>query len=189
MGSAAVEIMTRSTDWQKALVVNDVSFLWTSIITVVKPFQLQAANWPLGIFDAGEGGEVGPNLIQVQPYCYGPAGSQFSMRMYGWRPVGMGEPMLGTLMGVWVPQFLVEFACIACNQPGINGRTIDVAENFCDTITLTQGSVGSRGEINSTGPGTDLIASAEVDLRGAKRFSFTFQQTDAVSMNSLWTTV
>ena len=147
-----------------------------------------------GVWSAGEGGVDAPQRLFLLPYCEGLAGSNFSMRVYGWRGVEM--PNGGPNQNVWIPFLLAELACVACNRfgpplPGVlppvgNGRFIQADEAMCDTITLTQGALGLTGEICSTGPGTDLIAFAIVELRGVKAFSFDFQQTDPVPMNCLW---
>jgi hypothetical protein len=140
-----------------------------------------------GVFNAGAGGNFTQTRIRMLPYCNGPPGSQFSFRLYGWRDVVYPEGNPNAL--VWVPEFDAEFACTSCAAPGPtdpNVRMILPTENFCDTITLTQGNLGPTGFINSTGPGTNLIAYAVAELGGCRKFQFDFQQTDPVGMNLLF---
>ncbi len=148
-----------------------------------------------GVWPAGHGGQLAPQRLFILPYCEGQAGSNFSVRVYGWR--GIEQPDGGANRNVWIPFLLAELACVSCNRFGpantgptppqpYAGRFIQADEALCDTITLTQGSVGPTGEVVSTGPGSDLIAFAIVELRGARFFQFDFQQTDPVPMNALW---
>lgn len=188
----ATEIMTRSTPLLKALAVNDQSIEWATINTVAMPFSNRMAGpgqYPLGIFDAGAGGELAPNRILIHPYCEGPAGSQFSMRVYAWRNLGEGPPQGGTANGIWIPSILCELACTASNQPGQKGCLVLPEENFCDTITLTSGALGLGGDGEIIQAPPDQIASAILDIRGCRRFMFVFKQADAVAMNCLYTTV
>lgn len=149
-----------------------------------------------GVFQAGQAGYFINNRLRIIPYCFGAPGSQFSFRVFGWESLSQPEGQAQTL--VWIPYLLAEFACVACNQPGPSDnqmRLIQPGENFCDTITLTQGSLGKDGVINSTGAAasaaagvqtpTDLIAYVLLDLCGCRMFQVDFQQTDAVSMNAL----
>lgn len=158
----------------------------------------QAAPSADGVYPFGKGGAFAPTRLFLMPYCEGVAGQQFSLRLYGWRPLDQPSGMPQT--AVWIPYFLAELACTACNQPGptpggpppwdnLTGALnplILPGETFCDTITLTQGNLGPSGAIYSTGPGTDLIAFALVEMLGCKMFQFDFQQTDTVNMNCLW---
>jgi len=136
---------------------------------------------------SGTEGQVSPGRLILIPYAEG-QGAMFSMRLYAWRRLGTDSRLW-----VWVPMLLAEFACITSNQagptdaqPGSSTRLIKDTEFLCDTISLTQGSLGNCGLVTSTGPGTNLIAFAIVDGCGATLISFDFQQTDPVGMNCLW---
>ncbi len=140
---------------------------------------------PGSAWNAGEGGDHSFNRILVQPYCEGPAGSQFWVRVYGWRPVGGSVETRQTR--VWLPTLLVQLFCIAGDLSGssvASGYALLQTENLCDTISLVSGWPGATGEIVSSGPG--FAAFAEIELRGAKKFSFEFEQSDNVGMNALW---
>ena len=145
-----------------------------------------------GIWGAGTGGDRAPYRIKLFPYCEGNPGSMFRMRLYGWDHIGV-DPFAF----VWLPYLIAEFTCIACTRGGppaaVAGqqafRLIAETERFCDTMTLTAGTLGVSqvdGVVCSTGPGTNLIAWAIVDLAGCRKFQFDFEQTDPVTMNVLW---
>ena len=128
------------------------------------------------------------NAIKVLPKSDGPAGSQFSLRLYGWAPVN--KPDAGNIPTIWIPHFIVELLCTTCNRTGFPGDYLLDNERLCDTISLTQGVVGNigwgGGFINSTGPGTDLIAWAVINTTGFRFIQFDFQQVDMVGMNCFW---
>lgn len=164
-----------------------------------------------GCYPVGEASIYAPLGISLFPYCQGIANVNFSMRLYGWRQIKLPDGNPAT--DVWIPFLLVELACWSCDMPGpspyafnANAQTkISALENFCDTIVLTQGSYGFTGNINSTGgrdqgsAGTNLIAHATVELKGAKSIQFDFAPlngsaplpnstptNDIVPMNCLW---
>lgn len=160
-----------------------------------------------GVYENGFGAMVAAGRLLLLPYGDGALGASFSLRVYGWRSFQDANRQPIDLM--WVPHLLAELACVLCNRGGppnqapnstqANAVPMEATERFCDTIVLVQGSLGLEGEINSTGPGTDLIATATVDLKGCQFFSFEFSQTvvlspatgqpssDPVSMNAFWT--
>lgn len=165
---------------------NSTNAAWTTLILT--------PNAPSGdgVFSAGHGGSYAPQFIKIFPYCDGPAGQTFSFRVFAW-DVLMSNPQAQQPQ-TWVPSLIGEFLCTACNQPGffpiqplIPCQSILVAETMCDTITLTQGTLGA-GLINSTGPGTDLVAFVKLDLLGCRYFQFDFNQSDNanVGMNCFW---
>lgn len=142
-----------------------------------------------GVYTSGHLGVFSAQKLFVQPYCMGLTGSRFSLRLYGWRGAenNAGAARSGANSQVWLPYLLAELACVACARQGPPGaqRIVQASENMCDTITLTRGALGAAGEIVSN-PGTGLIAFAQVELRGAKFFSFDFKTTDPVPMNALF---
>lgn len=141
-----------------------------------------------GVWSAGHQGAVAPQRLFVLPYCRGAAGSRFSVRIYGWRSVdnNAAANLAGINAMVAIPFLLAELACVACSRQGPQGgdRIVQSSEVMCDTITLARGALGTNGEIVS--PGMNLIAFANVELRGARYFSFDFKQTDPVPMNLLF---
>ena len=130
----------------------------------------------------------GPNGLKLIPHGEGAAGAQFSMRLYGWSPVN--KPDAGNIPTIWIPHFIVELLCTMCNRAGMPGDYLSETERLCDTITLTQGVIGNNGWgggfINSTGPGTDLVAWAVINPTGFRFLQFDFQQIDPVGMNCFW---
>ena len=83
---------------------------------------------------------------------------------------------------MWLPLFLAEFLCTTGSLAGPGksgpndqlGVSFPTSANLCDTITLTQGTLGPTGEINSTGPGTGIPAWATVELKGSQWLFFDF---------------
>ncbi len=149
----------------------------------------------LGMFPGASIAPECPGSVFLVPYGEGGQGSQFSMRIYGLSP--MAAPNQGDrLAAMWLPFFLAEFSCTLCNVAGIRqgsdfptGVDLIQSERLCDTITLAQGDVGMTGRINSTGPGTNLVAYAAVNLQGCERFVLDFQQVDNIGMNCLCATL
>lgn len=141
-----------------------------------------------GVFNAGHEGIFAQNRLFLLPYALGAAGSGFSLRVYGWRPISHPDGL--STQRVWIPYFLVELACTTCARPGPGPapRKILNTERMCDTITLTRGNLGPTGYINSNA-GTNLIAYAILEISGCKKFQFDFQQTAPVGMNALWSFV
>lgn len=144
-----------------------------------------------GVFAAGQGGEIAANRLCLLPVCEGPAGSAFTLRLFGWTL--LGQPDGRAEQVVWVPCLLVELYAVACQQagpvnpgPGPSQRLVKDTERFCDTIMVLSGSLGAGGYLNSTGPGSNLIAQVFVDLCGCRYFQFDFQQADEVGMQCLW---
>lgn len=138
-------------------------------------------SFAMSMADATRGWPSGPLGVFLMPYCQGPKGSRFSIRLFGWREVPGGA----AVDVVWIPYLLAELACIACDRSGPNrgtgtNRYIHEDERFCDTITLV------KGQANITSPGSNLIASAVVSLGGCRFIGFDFQQTDPVPLNCLW---
>lgn len=133
----------------------------------------------------GKGGDHSPNRIFLQPYCEGPEGSLFWMRLYGLRPLGLSQNQ----DLVWVSTLLIQLACVAGNLPGptvASGTALIQTENTCDSLTVVTGWVGMTGEVVSAGPGSQFGAFALVELRGCKKVVFEFEQFDNVGMNALW---
>ncbi len=148
-----------------------------------------------GVYSAGHDALMAPPRLFLLPYCDGAPSSSFSVRVYGWR--GLTHPEGNPQQGVWIPVLIAELACTACTvggpaaptEPQVPVRYLSPTELLCDTISLTQGTLGVNGLIQSTGPGTNLVAFAEIDLIGSRFFSFDFQLADTgnpVGMNCLF---
>ncbi len=156
------------------------------------PFAYNFATVPLpdGFVQAGEGGMIASKMLTVIPYCNGPAGTTFSVRVVYWNAIG-GDP--GSRILVGVP--LVELACVASNAAGQYGSLqLDSDHRLCDQITLTSGSLGLDGALYSGVAGCDLPAMAQVEIQGARFVSFDFQAVDGNGqpllnycvMNAFW---
>lgn len=147
-----------------------------------------------GVFDVGDGAYA-PSRAILTPYAEGPAGSVFTMRLYGWRAVG--QPVaVGRQLWLW--NILAEFLCVAGELPGpritrkeVVQNQLTALENICDGITLLRGVLGLNGWTNSGVPGNGCPASAAVELFGCRYISFDFAQagppnSGAIGMNCLW---
>ena len=134
-----------------------------------------------------------PLRLFFMPYASIGAGSNFSMRLWGWRYVGTrGGPW------IWIPFLLAEIACTTCDSPmpaNPAGQALPdplpIPDNcnLCDTLTLVQGDLGLAGRLNVTGPGSNIPAFGLLDLVGSQRIYFEFSQSDAqvaIGMNCLW---
>ena len=147
-----------------------------------------------GRYAAGEGGAYAPNRLFLMPYCEGGAGAAFSMRIIGWR--AFSQP--GDRKQVSIPYLICELACVACNVGGPSApimtppypNIMAPTERVCDDVVLALGSLGcgpsGPGFINSAGAGSDIPASALVDLGGCQLFQFDFKTTGPVTANCLW---
>lgn len=147
-----------------------------------------------GVFNVAKGCHYVPDRIIVFPFAEaGQQGANFSLRVYGWFELFAGQNQPGGPTRVYIPSLLAELSCTTSNingpmsasAPALPSQLTD-DEYLCDTIVLTQGQLGQNGLINSTGPGTDLVAYAKIDLAGARLIQFDFQQTDPVNGNCLW---
>lgn len=162
---------------RKALIQgNSLATEWTRpLIGGVDPLTLYAD----GVIEAVKGpGVLTPSRLFLMPYCEGPSGSQFSMRVYGWRKLkrpdnidlGTSPPGAGNAgivvpnpatspYGVWLWYLLCELACTACNAPGppLGGPNLTQpyllrpTENLCDTLALGTGPNGPNGALGLTG--------------------------------------
>ncbi len=145
---------------------------------------------PDGIQVWGHDGMNAPGRLALCPMAEGPAGTNFSIRVYGWR--GLAVPSGDPNKVVAIPVFIAEFACTTgeISGPPQDGptypRNLSDTERLCDTITLVQGHIGTTGFINSA-PGTNLIASVVMDIVGCRYFQIDFQGTDQnIGMNCLF---
>ncbi len=166
----------------KAQADNSQSLYFSSFQTVtadphdVNPFPALAPAFWFG----GEG-LVAPNKIQVFPFAKGEPFVEFYSRIYGWRRLGNK----GDQFQVWIPYLLLEYFSICCNQPGQYGGLIGSTEYLCDTIVVTNGTVGS-GYVDS--PGNNLPGYIVLDLQGCQEFQFDFVAGEEFPAfpNALW---
>lgn len=177
-----VLLAARSCVMAKGLVANSNNGSWAPTPPVPRLLDVYTDYVKLGA-----GGLVAPQLLLVTPYCAGSPGSNFSIRVYGWNHVGVDPVTM-----VWLPVWMVELACTACNASGppapVNAASVRLildSENFCDTLAVVNGSLGPRGEVIAT-PGSDVPACFLVETRGVRYATFDFAQTDPVGMNALY---
>lgn len=139
-----------------------------------------------GVWPAGDPGILCPNRICLVPYCEGAAGAQFTLRLYYWNCLG-NDPQIW----VWQAMLLMELLCVAGDYPGPSARDGEMSrrlildtERFCSVAAAVQGSYGDGGD---TLPGSVTPAAVWVELKGARKFQFDFQQIDQqIGMNCLW---
>jgi hypothetical protein len=194
-------IEQHSNPLQAALAANSFAPDWQTIFTP-RPFITKIGEPPTdygkdqGVVSLTTGYTLQHTRVFLQPYAQGAAGSQFSMRLWGWRShiVGRGDGARELV----VPFFIAELLLTACNCPGPQSegpagtpsiRPLQPSENLCDTASLVQGDLGAGGWINMTaqpGAPTDLPGYIVLELQGCVAFQFDFKQQDPVGMNCLW---
>lgn len=158
------------------------------------PFASNFATEPLpdGFVHGGEKGGTTFKMISVIPYCDGPAGTLFSMRVFYWNNIGADA---SSRILVAIP--LLEVLCVASNATGQFASSLfDANQHLCDNLTITAGSVGLEGSLYNpiNGPGCDIPAMVQLEVQGARFVSFDFQNVDSngqvinqgVNMNALW---
>lgn len=141
--------------------------------------------------------------LLVRPFCDGPPGSVFFMRVYGWAPV---EPLeQDQTKQEWLWSLLTEWMCVSGTQPGPNLHTafsdptrtpgkLSSLDMQCDSLALVRGVLGLQGFINSNPPGSGLPAFAAFELYGPRYVSFDFVQAASpvagvIGMNTFYARV
>ncbi len=183
-------IETVSTIWKRALArENSVQqTFWTPTVLTMRPDFPQSTLPVSASGDAPDGlwaaagtppGALTQNRLMVMPWSDGGVGQQFSLRIWGFT-------VHNTTDSAWLPLFLCELLCMTADQPigtSIATASDPTANSFpkdgrlCDTITLTAGTLGG-GQINSTGPGTNIPAWVTVDFYGSQWFFFDFETSE-----------
>ncbi len=183
-------IETVSTIWKRALTrENSVQqTFWTPAVLTVNPGQPQsplpvsaAGIVPDGVYPAAGDppGMLTQNRLQIMPWSDGGLGQQFSLRIWGFTVHDTTNP-------AWLPMFLCELLCTTGGMAGTSvptasdplGLSFPKDSNLCDTVSLSAGTLGPTGEINSTGPGTNIPAWVTVELKGSQWFFFDFQTAE-----------
>ncbi len=145
---------------------------------------------PDGFIAAGDGGAISSKVLTVIPFCDGPAGTLFSMRVLYWNTFG---PDQGTRILIAVP--LIEVLCSVSNVAGpAFDPLFNSSQHLCDQITLTSGSLGLDGAIYGGVAGSDVPTMVQVEIQGARLVSFDFQAVDGngqpllnyCTMNAFW---
>lgn len=205
----AVEIHVRSANGKRVVVPNSQDAAFQTVLpsgsaptmesTTGQPTDGGNGAWFIG----GEG--QGHPLLWFQPFALALPGQTFSVQVWGYRHVIDGQQRG---QNVWAPAFLAELACTVADVPGIEGGSVLAAERFCDTIQLTAGSLGYKGEVCSpatglavqaidpaTGqPTTAVVPGSQrpglpgwfvLNPRGSRFFRAVFAGEN-VSMNALW---
>lgn len=128
-----------------------------------------------GTHDVGQ--TTTPPSVIIYPFAAGDVGTEFWMRVWGWR--GFGNV---AAQGVWVPLLLAEMMCVVCDRPGKGGRLIAETERLCDQAVRTAGI----GSVYS--PGSNHIAFAAVPLMGCHKIKFDIASGNAGPCfgNALW---
>ncbi len=124
---------------------------------------------------------VAASRICVLPFAYGEPFAEFYTRIYGWRRLGdSNDPMV-----IWIPTLLVELFGITSSQSGIIGNYLGPTEYLVDTLSVTNGSLGSG---YGTSPGGGLPAYAVLDIQGCQKIQFDFVVGEEYPAfgNALW---
>lgn len=133
-------------------------------------------------FPAGIGTPTaGPQQLLILPYCEGPAGNVFYVRLYGWWPHGNLKDRNNLL---WLRLLLVEFRVVSGSVTGLERRLIKASENFAESLEVTGGTVGRYGLVQNGG-----VAYAKVDLQGCQKYQFVCAKGadgTVLGSNALW---
>jgi len=135
-----------------------------------------------GVHAAGILAGVSQNAVVVYPFAVASANDTFSMRVIGWHKV-----LLSTGVAQWVPVVLAELACTVGAATGVAGGAEVATELYADTITIVGTTANAGVDIDVVSPANDTKASATIDLKGAQKFEFTFDNTrSGTSFNTLF---
>lgn len=135
------------------------------------------------------GGMV-PSKVRIIPYGLGSENDVFSLRVWGWVPVGSGDnPNL-----LWVPSSLGEFSCTISASVGVAGAPVLNTERFADTISIVA-TVGEAtitadttrlGTVELFSPANDTPGWIVMPTRGVTLLEFdTDQTTNTPTANAL----
>lgn len=189
--SATVEILVRSQNLKRVVSPNSQDATFATVVPTWQAPTFDASNaytdGANGAWGVGTLSEVMYPNLWFQPFAYGPPGASFSIQVWGFRHA-IDSQLAG--QNLWIPAFLAEFQCTTANLTGQSLGSLTDAENLCDTISLTAGTLGG-GEIAS--PATDplnprpgLPGWVVMNLRSCRYFRMIFQQIDPVAMNAFW---
>ncbi len=172
---------TLSDVFQKARSVNQTSSSFVSKVpTNATPQGDAGTATGASVIDLGIDGDRAQNAIVVLPYCTGNDDVTFSVRVIGWRPVGIND----RTTCLWIPVVLAELSCTGGATVGVAGMVLVATERFADTITLTTGNANVSTDVNS--PADDTIAHAVVDLKGFQNVELSFSTgSSATACNAL----
>lgn len=165
--------------FRRALTASSTATSWaTKIPTATEPVNSTSAG-VFSLFDAANGLATNtymPRFIHIVPYGTDTNNETFSFRLWGWTHTSRLEGA-----SIWVPQLLLDVACVMGN---IDGSALGTGIKMCDTLTLTQGDQNA----SLISPANDTTGSVLVHLHGVHKieFDFNINSGSAVSMNALW---
>jgi hypothetical protein len=147
----------------------------TSSVDASFPSKVPTSTVPSGAGVVGDPIVQGaPEWIQIIPFGDGADNATFDLRVIGWKP---------TTLGLWVPTILAQAACTLSAAVGENGYEVTASQRFADTITLTQVQANVDSKVSS--PTGDLVASFQVQTRGATLIEVIFDTGTATGANAL----
>lgn len=143
-----------------------------------------------GVIDVAKGAGVIPQWLLFLPYGLGSDNDTFSFRVLGWRKIK------GSLVSLWVPVTLGEFACTLGSLSGVAGAPVINTELFVDTITPVAASLPDRdigagtavtSDVYISSPANNTAAWVKLRLDGTTKFEFLGDQTlNTPTMNALY---
>jgi hypothetical protein len=158
--------VTLSRPFRKALTTNANSSSFPSKVpTITEPTND-------GVIDLKNVGLTIPQKMLVLPYGLGSDNDVFDLRVIAWRLVGV----------LWVPYLLGKFTCTISAAVGVAGADVLNTERFADTITVgneptVTADVTRQGTVQVMSPTGDLVAYLIIELNGAAKVEFIFDQT------------
>lgn len=173
----------RANNFTRVLAANSTAAAWATL----SPTQVEPTG--AGVIDVTQPeNQLTSMYANLIPYGRDAALDTFSMRVFGWAPIGSTPQSR-----VWLPVFLFEVLCTLSTQTGPAGSEalIGSSDFFTDDITLTEGNLGKQdGEITAYGTGNNVMAIITADMRGFRKLQFDFKiATGATEMNCLYSAV
>lgn len=132
-----------------------------------------------GVFVGGLGGAVAPQSVLLFPFGYGAPFGEFDLRVWGWRHVGE----VAHSQVIWFPYLIAEFACVLGDVAGLGARLLNANEFFCQSLTLTRGSLGPYDRVQSLGEG--FASYVKLDPEGCSKYQVAFRRRGSAYPNAL----
>jgi hypothetical protein len=173
--------------WKKALTTSSTATSFATKIPTITP------PTGVGVIDMSAANFI-PHFGQFLFYGAGADDTTFDVRLIAWNPIGTAVNNV-----LWIPQVLCSLTCILGTSVGIAGASVIDTDRFADSIvvhatvapqpTLTDvvsAAAATRGTIEIFLPSNNLIAYAQVPLRGARKLEVSFDMTGATNGNALY---
>jgi hypothetical protein len=146
-----------------------------------------------GVHEFGNSGSL-PDLMHAMFYGAGADDSTFDVRIIGWDPT-----IDVSLKPLWVPRILTTLTITLSTAVGIAGSYVIDTDRFADTLVVhatvapqatftdvVSAAAASRGTVEIFSPANNVIAWANIPLRGCTLIEFSYDMTGATNGNALF---